>query len=63
MTLLALPGAACAPRASSARSKPGRWNPPARPSAPAFNVSRRVRPSQNLRRLPSMVIIARPSPR
>src|SRR5208283_5357350 len=57
MTLFALPGRCRMPRASSATSRFGKFRPPMRASAPAFKVSRRVRPSQQRRKLPSMVIM------
>ena len=41
--------------ASDYRSKPVSVNPPSAVSTPAFYVSRRVRPSQHFRGLPSMV--------
>src|SRR5258708_2312616 len=63
MTLLALAARACAPRFSSAASRPGKLKaPPRSDRAPAFRVSRRVRPSQRRRLLPSIVIMGNPPP-
>src|SRR5262249_24543051 len=57
MTLLAFPCRPCELGCSSARSRVGRLNPSSSAKAPAWRVSRRVRPSQHLRGLPKIVII------
>src|SRR5262249_13665097 len=57
ITLLALPCGWPGLRTASARNRSGRDKPPKTDRAPALRVSRRVRPSQHRRGLPSMVII------
>src|SRR5918994_2648534 len=61
MTLLALPGRASAGLRLSAASNWGKVNPlPSNVRAPAVSVSRRVRPSQHRRGLPSRRIMRAP---
>src|SRR5262245_5452168 len=59
MTLLALPGRASGARAASACRRFGSVKPLSRLRPPAFSVSRRVKPSQQRRGVPSMVIMNR----